>query len=430
MNELSFGKCYKAYRHRSGTSPKGNWELITSFDDAGRNQVTIFVKNQPSQINEGDTFKLGMIYSIRVGFKKDRNGAWEKVISLDADVFPPDYKIALCDDPFSEIPDLDDVPDPFADLVIDTDPVPPERIQRHIQPQVTDKTAENKCKDLLDRMIGLEEVKAEAEEIISMAKMQKIRAEHGLPEIPVSRHLVFSGNPGSGKTTVARALAEEYKACGVLSKGHIVEVSRSDLVAEYVGQTAVKTKKVLEKARGGVLFIDEAYTLISHTAEGYGQEAIDTILKDMEDGRDDLVVIAAGYTRAMEAFLNTNPGLRSRFKHTIKFPDYTADEMYEIFEQMAAKFEYRLEEDASSEIRSHLALYTENKPRSFANGRDVRNLFEDIARIQASRLLKSGASDDDQLKLITKDDVVPALQRMKPAEPEEHKNRPVRKIGF
>lgn len=431
MNELTIGKQYKAFRHRTGSSRIGEWELITTFDDAGRNEITIYVNNRPSQVKEGKEFTLGMINSIRVGFKKDRNGNWKKAISIDADVLPPDIIIKRavfnCEEGTETMSD----DDPFIDIQADEDSSFSEEEKYQAVGRISEEDSSiPRNHDLLEGMIGLKEIKAEADEIISMAKMQKIRKKHNLPEIPVSRHLVFSGNPGSGKTTVARALAEEYKACGVLSKGHLVEVSRSDLVAEYVGQTAVKTKKILDKARGGVLFIDEAYSLINHSSEDYGQEAIDTIMKAMEDGRDDLVVIAAGYTKPMEKFLNSNPGLRSRFKHTIRFPDYTAEEMYEIFVQMLSKFEYRLDKDADIEIRGHLALYTENKPESFANGRDVRNLFEDIVRIQALRLLKSGTTDNDQLKLIRKEDVIPALQRMKTAEADESMSGPARRIGF
>lgn len=429
MNELAIGKCYTAQKHRSGISSRGEWELITSLDSNGRNEITIFVMNHPSGVNEGDTFGLETIRSIRVGYRKDKQGNWEKVVSVDADVRPVVQKSADLLDPF----DFDLMDDPFDSLDfegLDLDEgFPVSHASATIKAANKTEPVKSRLSELED-LVGLKEVKAEAEQIINMAKMQKIRTKQGLPEMPVSRHLIFSGNPGSGKTTVARALAEEFKACGVLSKGHLVEVSRSDLVAEYVGQTAVKAKKVLEKARGGVLFIDEAYTLISRSSEDYGQEAIDMILKEMEDGRDDLVVIAAGYTKAMQVFMSTNPGLRSRFKHTIDFPDYTAEEMIEIFDQLAAKYEFILEEDARAEIISRLTEYTEHKPRTFANGRDVRNFFEEITQNQASRVIKSCPAGSEQLSLITRADVLPALRCLKPAEPQENTAKPVRRIGF
>ena len=192
--------------------------------------------------------------------------------------------------------------------------------------------------------IGLDRIKEEVDSLINWIEICKARKDHGLPTPDLSLHMVFSGNPGTGKTMVARLMSRIYKSLGVLSKGHLVEVDRSGLVAGYVGQTAIKTAEVIEKAMGGVLFIDEAYALSNRGSTDYGMEAIDTLLKAMEDHRDDLVVIVAGYTELMQEFVHSNPGLESRFNRFMHFPDYTVDEMAGIFKMRCEKSGYTLEE--------------------------------------------------------------------------------------
>ncbi len=256
----------------------------------------------------------------------------------------------------------------------------------------------------LEELIGLESIKKDVKELIDLVKAQRLRTEQGMKTVPVSLHLVFSGNPGTGKTTVARILARLYKEIGALSKGQLVEVDRSGLVAGFVGQTALRTQEKIQEAMGGVLFIDEAYTLAKE-GNDFGQEAIDTILKAMEDHRDDLVVIVAGYTDLMEKFINSNPGLKSRFNKYFEFPDYTADELFSIFELQCAKYDYCLDPEARSMVREKIDHMEAEKGENFANARDVRNLFEQIITRQATRIAREEAPDADQLRIILSADI-------------------------
>ncbi|MBR2764532.1 MAG: AAA family ATPase [Blautia sp.] len=269
----------------------------------------------------------------------------------------------------------------------------------------------------LEELIGLESIKDDVKELIALVKTQKLRSDQGMRAVPVSKHLVFSGNPGTGKTTVARILARLYKEIGALSKGQLVEVDRSGLVAGFVGQTAAKTQEKIAEAMGGILFIDEAYTLAKE-GNDFGQEAIDTILKAMEDNRDDLVVIVAGYTELMKKFINSNPGLKSRFNKYFEFPDYTQEELIGIFELQCKKYDYRLDEEARRTVLSKIRQMEEQKGENFANARDVRNLFEVIITNQATRIARMTSPDPDQLRLITNADVLKdELPEMRADEP-------------
>ena len=258
--------------------------------------------------------------------------------------------------------------------------------------------------ETLDKLIGLTKIKHDVRELTDFVRIQKMRKDEGLKSVPVSLHLVFTGNPGTGKTTVARILAKLYKQIGVLSEGQLVEVDRSGLVAGYVGQTAIKTQEQITKALGGVLFIDEAYSL-AQKDDAFGQEAIDTILKAMEDHRDNLVVIVAGYTKPMEKFINSNPGLKSRFNKYIEFPDYTVDELVGIFDMNCRKYDYQVEEDAAKHIREMIVLRKMTKTENFANAREVRNLFEEIITNQARRVAMLENPTHEDMMLITMEDL-------------------------
>lgn len=252
----------------------------------------------------------------------------------------------------------------------------------------------------LDTLVGLASVKEEIKTLSNFIKIQQKRKEQGLKSSSVSYHCVFTGNPGTGKTTVARIVAQIYKDLGILSKGHLVETDRSGLVAEYVGQTAVKTNKIIDSALDGVLFIDEAYSLIG-TGQDYGKEAIATLLKRMEDNRDRLVVILAGYSKEMQDFINTNPGLQSRFNRYIDFPDYSAEELLQIFEKNVEKFDYKLEKEALVAMSEYFQHAVENKDANFGNARFVRNIFEKTLEKQANRLSTDPDLDTNELTLIT-----------------------------
>jgi len=270
---------------------------------------------------------------------------------------------------------------------------------------VIEKTLEELL-EALDALVGLEHIKQNVKSLINYVKIRKLREENELPNPPLSLHMVFTGNPGTGKTTVARILSELYKAIGVLSKGQLVEVDRSGLVAGYVGQTAIKTTEAVNSALGGILFIDEAYALAPDTGtmNDFGRESIETLLKLMEDNRNDLIVIVAGYSEPMERFITSNPGLESRFNRYFFFEDYNSDELNAIFTSMCAKSEYVLTDEAKTYAREHFILIYITREENFGNARHVRNFFENIVTVHSDRVSAiEGHTREDLITVILED---------------------------
>ena len=279
---------------------------------------------------------------------------------------------------------------------------------------VINKPLETDPYEELDNLIGLDEVKKEVRSLANFVKLQKQRKDQGLKSPKMSYHLVFTGSPGTGKTTVARIVARIYKDLGILKTGHTVETDRSGLVGQYIGQTAPKTNQIVDSAMNGVLFIDEAYALVpEHSTQDYGQEAISTLLKRMEDNRDSLVVIIAGYSNEMQRFIDSNPGLQSRFTRYINFPDYTAEELVRIFYMYMKKNEYTLSKEADAMLREKLEYAVAHKDRNFGNARYVRNIFEKTIEQQANRLAKQTGLSKEQLTELTSEDLEYAFSAKK-----------------
>lgn len=277
-----------------------------------------------------------------------------------------------------------------------------------------DKRSLSELLEELNALVGLESVKEKVSDLIAYQKVQKLRRENNLFSYKNTLHLAFTGNPGTGKTTVARIIGRIYKQIGLLSKGHFVEVSRTDLIAGYQGQTALKVKKVIEKAKGGVLFIDEAYSITENDhADSYGRECLTELTKALEDYRDDLVVIVAGYTEPMKKFFESNPGLKSRFNTFIEFEDYSAYELEEILENMCSLNDYELSDDARKLLQEYFIKKVETKEDNFANGRMVRNLFDDLVMNHARRVIKLDAPNKSDLRTILSVDFIPDLKGKK-----------------
>lgn len=258
----------------------------------------------------------------------------------------------------------------------------------------------------LEGLIGLDEMKRLIKEVYAWIYVNKKRAERGLKTERQALHMMFKGNPGTGKTTVARLIGKLFQKMNVLTKGHLIEAERADLVGEYIGHTAQKTRDLVKKALGGILFIDEAYSLGRGGEKDFGKEAIDTLVKHMEDKHDEFILILAGYSREMDYFLTLNPGLQSRFPLVVEFPDYTNDQLMEICDKMLAEREYTMSKDANRKLREHLIVLRSIQGSSFSNGRYVRNVLEKAIRTQAMRLLHEDSFDKHDLMTLRSQDFI------------------------
>lgn len=257
----------------------------------------------------------------------------------------------------------------------------------------------------LNSLVGLDGVKQEMKTLINYLKVQQAREASGLKSSNISYHIVFTGNPGTGKTTVARILAKIYKALKVLSQGHLIETDRSGLIGEYIGQTAIKVNKTIDSAINGVLFIDEAYSIAGETLNDFGKEAVATLIKRMEDDRDKLIVVIAGYTNEMYKFIETNPGFKSRFNRYIDFDDYSPKELQLIFQNLCLKLDYKLTDEAYQKLQLLFEDAYANRDKTFGNGRFVRNIFEKSLERQANRIASVALLNKEILSTIIADDV-------------------------
>ncbi len=301
-------------------------------------------------------------------------------------------------------------------------PVQTEKTESTVSVKKQEKLSLDEALSKLNQLEGLGRVKSQVADWVDQIKVFQMRKSRGMSVPDMSYHMVFTGNPGTGKTTVARIMAQIYCALGIISEGQLVEVDRSDLVAGYVGQTAIKTQEVLKQAYGGVLFIDEAYALTNtKSASDFGKEAIDTLLKAMEDKRDDLVVIVAGYENLMANFIDSNPGLRSRFKNFIQFDDYNGKEMFHIFLGLCNKNQYTLSDRASQALETYFKVLYEKRNKNFGNGRDVRNVFENVITRQSKRVARMSNPSVEEIATIKVEDLPFMSDNPPKSESEEEK---------
>ena len=429
-------KCALSLWSRAGGIGQRHVEMANQIYSRGRQQPKWLLWNLTSSVCEEDVFLPPVFFwnlaesDVKLG--KDRSRIFIRMVTnillslaaVDDDVTYSEAEfITECTDRLAAICDTTGVRksreglNPL-DYVTSAEPSFIEKHSAQVQtsgggtnaPKAEEKEPEkpnfDELMEQLDSLVGLDTVKKEVKNLINLVKVRKLRQENDLPVPPMSFHMVFLGNPGTGKTTVARLISGLYAAIGVLSKGQLIEVDRSGLVAGYVGQTALKTQEVIQSALGGVLFIDEAYSLASGGENDFGREAIETMLKAMEDHRDDLVVIVAGYTGPMEKFIHSNPGLESRFNRYFFFPDYDGNQLTEIFRIQCKKNSYTLTPEADEAALKMFTRLYEERDENFGNGRDVRNCFEDMVVRQSNRVAALESPSKEDLMTVKPEDLV------------------------
>ena len=429
-------KCALSLWSRAGGIGERHVQMANQIYSRGRQQPKWLLWNLTSSVCEEDVFLPPVFFwnlaesDVKLG--KDRSRIFIRMVTnillslaaVDDDVTYSEAEfITECTDRLAAICDTTGVRksreglNPL-DFVTSGEPSFVEKHSAQVQtsgggtnaPKAEEKEPEkpnfDELMEQLDSLVGLDTVKKEVKNLINLVKVRKLRQENDLPVPPMSFHMVFLGNPGTGKTTVARLISGLYAAIGVLSKGQLIEVDRSGLVAGYVGQTALKTQEVIQSALGGVLFIDEAYSLASGGENDFGREAIETLLKAMEDHRDDLVVIVAGYTGPMEKFIHSNPGLESRFNRYFFFPDYDGNQLTEIFRIQCKKNSYTLTPEADEAALKMFTRLYEERDENFGNGRDVRNCFEDMVVRQSNRVAALENPSKEDLMTVKPEDLV------------------------
>jgi SpoVK/Ycf46/Vps4 family AAA+-type ATPase len=384
-----------------------------------------FINDQTFEqlIDNSENSKLNKVYSTCLGFGKNNNPISISINNKkEEEVFSLPSILRLSN--FNQSDEYSSFLYRLASLLTKSDNVvtPEEEkvlngIFKMLNPKNSQKTGKKKMENNMDKptlesaikelndMVGLEEVKQEVNSLVNFVKIQKEREKHGLKQNDISYHCVFTGSPGTGKTTVARVLANIFRSLDVIDTGQLVETDRAGMIAEYVGQTAVKVDKLVDESMGGVLFIDEAYSLSTGSSEDFGKEAIATLLKRMEDNRDNLIVIVAGYSDKMKDFIDMNPGLKSRFNRYIHFEDFAPEDMMSIYKKMCQGSDYAISSEAEQYLLSEFESAYNSRDESFGNGRFVRNIFEKSIENLSNRIAKSDKITKELLTTIEKEDI-------------------------